>query len=91
MLHKYINDMLAKEFIVPSKSPSKTLIFFTKKKNRELCLCINFCDLNVITTKNKHLFLLIHTLIDLFTSAKRYKKLDIIAAYNVLYVSKSDK
>lgn len=91
MLCKYINNMLAKRFIVLSKSPSEASVSFTKKKDRRLCLYIDFCGLNAITTKNKHLFLLICTLIDLFADAKHYTKLDIIATYNVLHVHKSDK
>lgn len=65
VLRKYINNMMAKKFVVVSKSPSKAPVFFTKKKNREQRLCIDCCSLNARTTKNKHPLQLICTLIDL--------------------------
>ena len=55
ILCKYINEMLGKRFIVPSKSPSGAPVLFTKKKNGGLHLCVNYRSLNVITKKNKHL------------------------------------
>lgn len=91
MLRKYINDMLAKRFIVLSKSLSGATFFFTKKKDKGLHLCADFCGLNAITRKNKYLFLLICILIDFFAGAKCYTKLDIVAVYNAIHVYKSDK
>ena len=41
-LYEYINDMLAKGFIEPSKSPSGAPVLFTKKKDGELHLCIGY-------------------------------------------------
>ena len=54
VLCDYVNVMLAKRFIWLSKSLSETLVFFVPKKNKELCLCINFQGLNAIIKKNKH-------------------------------------
>ena len=83
--------MLTKKFIVFSKSPSGSLVLFTKKKDSGLRLCIDFCDLNSITKKNKHSLPLIQTLLDFFAGAKQYTKVDMIAAYNALHIHKSDK
>ena len=90
-LHEYINEMLAKRFIRPFKSLSKAPIFFTKKNNGGLRMCVHFCSLNAITKKNKHPIPLVWTLLDLFAGAKRYTKIDIIVAYNTVRIRASDK
>ena len=41
-LKTYIKTNLANGFIRPSKSPTKTPIFFDKKPDRSLCLCVNY-------------------------------------------------
>jgi hypothetical protein len=45
-LNKFIEEQLAKGYIVPSKSPMALLIFFVKKKNGELQLIQNYWKLN---------------------------------------------
>ena len=91
VLYEYINEMLAKKFITPSKSPLGVFILFTNKKDRGLRLCVNYRGLNAITKKNKHLLLLVKTLLDCLASVKRYTKFDIIAAYNVLRIQVDNK
>ena len=70
VLREYINKMLAKGFIVPSKSLLGAPVLFTKKSNGGLQLCVDFCGLNAITKKNKHPLPLICTLLNLFAGAK---------------------
>ena len=41
--------------------------------------------------KNKHFLLLICILLDLLAGAKRYTKLDLIAAYNLLRIKHGNK
>ena len=91
VLREYINNMLTKGFIVPSKSPSGALVLFTKKKDGGLRLCVDFRGLNSITKKNKHPLPLIRTLLDLLAGAKQYTKFDIIAAYSALCICKGDE
>ena len=86
VLRKYIDKILGKRFIVPSKLPARAPVLFTKKKNGRLCLCINYRSLNAITKKNKHPLSLVQTLLNLFGRKKRYTKLDIISAYHVLRI-----
>ena len=62
---KYINEILGKEFIVPSKLPAGAPILFTKKKDGELRLCVDYRSLNAITKKNKHPLPLVQTFFDL--------------------------
>ena len=85
-LRKYINDMLAKSFIEPSKSPFGAPVLFTKKKDGGLRLYVDYRGLNAITLKNRHLLPLIQTFLDLIVGFWFFTKLDIIAAYNSLRV-----
>ena len=41
-LRAYIKNNLANNFIRPSKSPAKVFIFFDKKPNGSLRLCIDY-------------------------------------------------
>ena len=50
----YIKTNLANSFIRPSKSPAGTLIFFDRKPNRSLRLCVDYWGLNNITIKNRY-------------------------------------
>ena len=91
VLHEYVNEMLAKRFITPFKSPLGASMFFTNKKSGGLRLCIDYYGLNAITKKNKHPLSLVRMLLDCLVGAKRYTKLDIIVAYNVLCIRAGDK
>ena len=42
VIYEYINEMLAKGFIYPSKFLSKALVFFVPKKNSGLRLWVNY-------------------------------------------------
>ena len=53
VLREYINEMLARGFIVPPKSPSGAPVLFTKKSDGGLRLCVDFRGLNAITKKRK--------------------------------------
>lgn len=64
VLKKYIEDILEKSFIVPSMSPVGASIFFTKKRNEDLQLCVNYQGLNALPCKNKYLLLLINEVLD---------------------------
>ena len=91
VLRKYINDMLAKEFIYPLKSPLEAPVLFTKKSDRGLRTCVDFQGLNAITKKNKHPLSLVCTLLDLFTGARQYIKFNIIVAYNTICIKAGNK
>jgi hypothetical protein len=54
VLNKFIEEQLAKGYIVPSKSPMASPVFFVKKKNGELRLIQDYRKLNDITIKNRY-------------------------------------
>ena len=53
-LKAQLNDLLSKGFIMPSISPWGTMVMFVKKKHESLRMCIDYRQLNKVTTKNKY-------------------------------------
>ena len=64
-LRDYVNEMLAKSFIISFKFPFEASVLFTKKKYSDLCLCVDYQGLNAITMKNNYLLLLIQILLNM--------------------------
>ena len=52
ILKTYIKNNLANGFIKPSKSLTRAFIFFDKKLNESLRLCVDYYNLNNQTIKN---------------------------------------
>ena len=48
----YLNDALVKDWIQELKSLAGAPILFVLKKSDELCLCVDYHGLNIITIKN---------------------------------------
>lgn len=90
-LQDYINKILAKDFTTLFKSFFRASMLFTKKKNGDLRLCINYQGLNAITLKNKYLLPLIQILLNILIKSWFFTKLDIIVAYNPFCIRKSNK
>ncbi len=53
-LKAYIENNLASSFIRPSKSPAGAPIFFDKKPDGSLRLCMDYRGLNNLTIKNRY-------------------------------------
>ena len=53
-LKKQLQDLLEKGFIRPSISPWGASVFFVKKKDGSLRMCIDFRKLNKVTMKNRY-------------------------------------
>lgn len=76
-LRRFLDDMLAKGYIVPSKSPMVSLVFFVKKKDRKLCFVQDYRKLNAVTIKNHYPLLLASDIINHLTKAKIFTKFDV--------------
>ena len=63
-LKAYIKNNLVNDFIKPSKSPAGALIFFDKKLDGSLRLCVDYRGLNNRTIKNWYLLPLIGESLD---------------------------
>lgn len=81
-LTAYIKTHLKTGFIQPSKSPAWAFIFFDKKLNGSLWLCINYWGLNNLTIKNQYPLLLISELLNWLGQTKRFIQLDVINVYH---------
>jgi len=53
-LKRQLDDLLAKGFIRPSKSPWAFPVLFVEKKDGTKRLCVDYRDLNRVTIKNKY-------------------------------------
>ena len=71
-LKTYIETNLANGFIRPFKSPASAFIFFVRKANGSLRLCMDYRGLNNLTIKNQYLLPLIGESLDWLSQAKRF-------------------
>lgn len=90
-LRRYLDKNLAKEFIHISCSYIALPVFFVKKPGSGLQFCVDYQSLNTITIKNWYPLPLIRETLNYLCHAKIYIKLDIIAAFNYLYIWEGDK
>jgi hypothetical protein len=65
--------------------------FFIKKKDGSLWMCVDYRELNWLTIKNRYPLPLIWVLLDHFSNAKVYTKIDICGAYNLVRIQKGDE
>ena len=90
-LKEYIDNMVAKGFIRPSKSPFGSPVLFVIKPDGSLRLCVDYRKLNDITIKNRYALPLISELFDRLKNAKLYTRLDMADAYNQLRIAEGDE
>jgi hypothetical protein len=50
-----LEDLLAKGYIKPNKSPYGAPVFFVRKKDGTLKMCVDYRALNKATVKNRYL------------------------------------
>ena len=91
VLKKYITEQLNKEFIVPFKSSAGAPVLFASKKDEGLRLCVDYKELNVIIIKNRHSLPLIQKTMNRLIKAKKFIKLDIQHAYNMIRIKKDNE
>ncbi len=89
-LKTYIENHLKTDFIRPSKSPARAPIFFDKKPDGSLRLCIDYRGLNNLTIKNRYPLPLIGESIDRLGRAKRFTQLDLTSAYHRMRIREGD-
>ncbi len=80
-LKAYIENNLANGFIRPSQSPAGALIFFDKKPDGSLRLCMDYQGLNNLTIKNWYLLPLVGESLDRLGRARHFTQLDLTNAY----------
>lgn len=89
-LNIQLQDLFDKGFIRASTSPLGALVFFVKKKDGTLRLCVDYWELNKVTVKNKYPFLRIDDLFDQLQGAQIFLKADLRSGYHQLKVKAED-
>ncbi|WRX17141.1 Reverse transcriptase domain - like 10 [Theobroma cacao] len=85
-----LQDLVDKGFIRPSTFPWGAPIPFVKKKDGTLRLCINYCQLNRVTIKNKYPLPQIDDLFDQLRAAMVFSKIDLRSGYYQLKIKEQD-
>ena len=90
-LKTYIETNLVNGFIKPSKSPAGAPIFFDKKPDGSLQLCVDYWELNNLTIKNRYPLPLVGESLDWLGQARRFTQLDLTSAYHRMRIRKGDE
>jgi transposase InsO family protein len=91
VLREYLDDMLSRGWIRPSRSPAGAPILFVPKKGGKLRLCVDYRALNRVTKKNRAPLPLIGEILDRLSKAKVYTKLDLKDAYHRIRIEPGDE
>jgi hypothetical protein len=89
-LKKQLDDLLAKGFIRPSKSPWAFPVLFVEKKDGTKRLCVDYRALNQVTIKNKYPLPRIDALFDQLRGAKVFSKIDFNSGYHQIRIKEED-
>ena len=89
-LKEQLQEVVDKGFIRPSTSPWGAPVLFVRKKDGSLRLCIDYRQLNKVTTKNKYPLPRIDDLFDQLAGASCFSKIDLRSGYHQLKISEED-
>lgn len=78
----FLEENLQKGYIVPSKSPIPSPVFFVKQKDGKLCFVQNYRKLNEYTVKNRYPLPLVAGIISRLQGARYFTKFDVCWGYN---------
>ena len=90
ILRKTLNKLLDKGFIRTSNSPAGALVLFVKKKGG-LRFYVDYRGLNDITRKDRYPLPLIKETLSGILKARYFTKLDIIAAFYKIRITKGQE
>jgi hypothetical protein len=90
-LDRFLEENLKKGYIVPSKSPMSSPVFFIKKKDGKLCLIQDYRKLNDISIKNHYPLPLASDIINQLRGARYFTKFDIRWGYNNVRIKEGDE
>ena len=77
-----LQELLDRGFIHPSFSPWGVPVLFVKKKDGSLRMCIDYCELNKVTIKNKYPLPRIDDLFDHMRGAAFFSKINLHSGYH---------
>jgi hypothetical protein len=85
-----LQDLLDKGFVHPNSSPWGCLALFISKKDKDLCLCVDYRPLNAVTIKNKCHLPCIDILFDQLAGAQVFSKIDLHFGYHQINIRVED-
>lgn len=90
-LERFLEENLRKGYIVPSKSPMASPVFFVKKKDGKLRLIQDYRKLNDITVKNRYPLPLASDIVNRLRQAKYFTKFDVRWGYHNVRIKEGDE
>jgi hypothetical protein len=91
ILKNYIDEYMKKNFITEFVSSAKTLIFFVKKTNDKLRLCVNYKKLNEIIIKNRYSLFFINENLNKLFKTKIFIKLNVRDVFHRIKIREEDE
>ena len=91
VIYKYFDEYLEKSFIKVNKSSTTASILLAYKPKEGIYIYVDYKGLNNVIVKNRYSILLIYKTFDVLYYIKIYIKLDIITAFNCLYIVPKDE
>jgi hypothetical protein len=89
-LNIQLQGLFDKGYIRPSTSPWGCSVLFVEKKDKELCLCVDYRPLNAVTIKNKYPLPRIDILFDQLAGAQVFSKIDLRSGYHQIKIRTED-
>jgi hypothetical protein len=89
-LKSQLEDLLSKNFIIPSVSPWGAPVLLVKKKDGKSRLCVDYRQLNKVTIKNRYPLSHIDDLMDQLRGAVIFSKIDLKSGYHQIRVKEQD-
>jgi hypothetical protein len=89
-LKMQLKELLDLGLIRPSVSPWGALVIFIQKKDGLWRLCIDYHQLNKVTTKNQYLFPRIDDLLDQMKGTTVFSKINLRSGYHQLRIKEDD-
>ncbi len=90
-IKKYLEENLKKKFITFSKALFASSILFVKKKDDNLCFCMNYWKLNALIKRNRYSIFLINEVLARIQDSKYLTQLNIIITFNKLCMSSKNE
>ena len=90
-LDKFLAEHIQKGYLVPSKSPMASPVFFIKKKDGKLRLVQDYRRLNKITIKNWYPLPLAADIINRLTKVQYFTKFDVRWGYHNIRICEGDE
>jgi hypothetical protein len=86
-----LEELLAKGYIKPSKSPYGALVLFVHKKDGTLRMCVDYKALNKAMVKNRYPLPRINDLFDCLSGVKVFSSIDLRSGYYQIWIAEGDE